>query len=93
MERRLLTPDELSEALAAIPAWSVDGGRLRRRFEFADFASALSFVVRAGEAADAMDHHPDITLGWGYAEFAVTTHDRGGITHLDIELARRIDRL
>lgn len=93
MERRLLTPDELAEAVAAIPTWSVDEGQLRRRFEFADFTSALSYVVRAGEAADAMDHHPDITLGWGYAEFAVTTHDRGGITHLDIELARRIDRL
>jgi 4a-hydroxytetrahydrobiopterin dehydratase len=91
MERKLLTPDEIAAALGTLNGWTVDGYVLRRRFEFENFAAALTFVNRVGEIAESLDHHPDITFGWGYANISTTTHDRGGITDFDLELARRID--
>lgn len=93
MERRKLEPLEITTELAKLPAWAVKNGKLVRRFEFADFASSLEFVNQAAVFAEDADHHPDIKLGWGYAEFEITTHDRGGITHFDIALAQKIDTL
>lgn len=91
MERKSLTADEMTAALGALKGWTVNGKMLKRRFEFENFAAALAFVNRVGAIAESLDHHPDITFGWGYAEVATTTHDRGGITEFDLELARRID--
>ncbi len=51
----------------------------------------FAFVNKAGEFAEEMDHHPDIKLGWGYAEFEITTHDRGGLTEFDFALAEKIE--
>lgn len=91
MERRILNESELSEALGGLHGWAADGKAIKKRWEFKNFAEALAFVNRVGELAEAADHHPDITFGWGYAELVLTTHDRGGITDVDISLARRID--
>lgn len=91
MERRILTADELTNALAKIDGWSVDGKTLKKRLKFENFAESLAFVNKVGALAEAADHHPDITCGWGYAELSLTTHDRGGITDVDISLAKRID--
>jgi 4a-hydroxytetrahydrobiopterin dehydratase len=63
---------------------------LKRRFEFGNFAESLDFVNRIGVIAETENHHPDITFGWGYAEIAFTTHDRGGITDVDFALAKRL---
>lgn len=93
MMRERLTEDEISERAAQLSGWSAVDGTLRKRFEFANFAESLAFVNRAGELAEAADHHPDIKMGWGYAEFEITTHDRGGLTALDFDLAEKIDRL
>ena len=93
MERRILNGDELSAALDALDGWAAEGNMLRKRHEFANFAASLAFVNRVGELAEAADHHPDITFGWGYCEIALTTHDRGGITDVDVALARKIDAL
>lgn len=93
MKRQILTPDELSTAVSTLNGWAVDGTMLRKRYAFPNFAGALTFVNKVGELAEAADHHPDITFGWGYAELALTTHDRGGITEVDISLAASIDRL
>ena len=91
MERKLLTPDEIGAA--GLGDWAVDGETLKRRFKFENFAEALAFVNKVGEIAESLDHHPDITFGWGYAEISTTTHDRGGITEFDLTLARRINAL
>ena len=91
MERRKLSPEEISEQLKDMKGWSVDDNKLKKRYKFADFAESLRFVNRVGEFADAADHHPDIKFGWGYAEVEITTHDRGGVTDFDIALARSID--
>lgn len=93
MTRERLTEDEILERAAQLSGWNAFDGTLRKRFEFANFAESLAFVNRAGELAEAADHHPDIKMGWGYAEFEITTHDRGGLTALDFDLAGKIDRL
>lgn len=93
MERRILRADELHAALRTLEGWVVDGKFLKRRYSFEDFAGSLAFINYVGTLAEAADHHPDITFGWGYAEIALTTHDRGGITDVDVKLAHRIDDL
>lgn len=93
MERRVLRADELHEALRSLSGWAVDGKFLKKRYDFSNFAESLAFINRVGAIAEAADHHPEITFGWGYAEIALTTHDRGGITDVDIKLAGRINDL
>ena len=92
MERRLLNNDEIASSLKELDGWQADDGKLTRKYKFANFAESLAFVNRVGEIAEAADHHPDITFGWGYAEVSTTTHDRGGITDIDLALAKKIDQ-
>ena len=93
MERKKLTSEEIESRLDAVKGWQVDGESLLKRFEFANFAESLAFVNKVGEIAEAADHHPDITFGWGYADVRTTTHDRGGITDVDLALIEKIDKL
>jgi 4a-hydroxytetrahydrobiopterin dehydratase len=93
MERRILTTEELSQALLALDGWTVDAKVLKKRWAFGNFGEALKFVNNVGALAEVADHHPDITFGWGYADIALTTHDRGGITDVDIALAKKIDAI
>jgi 4a-hydroxytetrahydrobiopterin dehydratase len=87
-----LAAREIKTWLASHPDWTVEGGTaLARVFKFPDFSAALAFVVRVGLAAEKRDHHPDVELGWGRARVLWTTHDAGGITSLDIELATLTD--
>lgn len=88
-----MTAEVASAQAAGTKGWRVDGDVLFKRFEFANFAESLAFVNKVGEIAEAADHHPDITFGWGYAELRTTTHDRGGITDVDLELVGKIDRI
>jgi 4a-hydroxytetrahydrobiopterin dehydratase len=66
---------------------------LSRTFKLPDFASALAFAVKLGMLAEKRDHHPDILVGWGKARVLWSTHDAGGITQLDLELARATNAL
>jgi 4a-hydroxytetrahydrobiopterin dehydratase len=91
MQRKILSEAELQGLLADIEGWEALNNSIRRRFEFPDFAAALEFVNKVGELAEQADHHPDISFGWGYAEIVLTTHDRGGVTDVDIALAAKID--
>ncbi len=93
MKRELLNSDELNTALKNLDGWTTEDKFLKKHLKFENFAAALSFVNQVGALAEAVDHHPDITFGWGYAEIALTTHDRGGMTDVDINLAAKIDRL
>jgi 4a-hydroxytetrahydrobiopterin dehydratase len=86
---------------AAVDAWLVgqvgwtrtQAGGIAKVFPFADFASALAFVVRVGCLAERRDHHPDVELGWGRARIGWSTHDAGGVTSLDLEAAEATDTL
>ncbi len=93
MERKKLTNEEIDAALADLQGWKAADDKLTKRFEFENFADSLKFVNTVGELAEAADHHPDITFGWGYAAIELTTHDRGGITDFDTTLAKQIDEI
>jgi len=93
MVRKKLNAQEIEENLKDLEGWEASGEKLKKRFEFENFAESLEFVNKAGAIAEKRDHHPDIRFGWGYAEFFITTHDAGGLTHNDFELAKEIDAL
>lgn len=84
---------KVDEWLATHPGWSVKNNGLSAEFKTADFATALAAVVRIGLAAEKRDHHPDITLAWGKVGVFWTTHDSGGITDRDFELAEKTDAI
>lgn len=73
--------------------WSEVDGALRRRFKTTDFASALELVAAVGALAEAANHHPDITFGWGYVEVSLYTHSKQAITENDHQLAEQISQL
>jgi 4a-hydroxytetrahydrobiopterin dehydratase len=93
VERKKLSVEEIENSLSELKDWRAANEKLAKKFEFADFAASLDFVNRVGAIAERLDHHPDILFGWGYAEFFITTHDAGGITARDFDLAKRIDEL
>ena len=89
----VLTDVQLDSALAGLDGWEARDGALRKRYEFTDFATALAYANRIGEAAEAADHHPDLLVGWGQVEVSWVTHSAGGITENDVAMARRSDEL
>lgn len=86
-----MSGSEIEENLKNINDWKVADDKLKKRFEFENFAESLDFVNKVGAIAEKRDHHPDIVFGWGYAEFSITTHDAGGLTANDFELAKAVD--
>ncbi|MBN9021739.1 MAG: 4a-hydroxytetrahydrobiopterin dehydratase [Rhizobiales bacterium] len=82
-------------ALGKLPAWVevADRDAITRTFEFADFGQALGFMVRAGLAAEKMDHHPEWTNVYGTVTVVLSSHDAGGVTARDIRLAEAMDRI
>ncbi|TFV67433.1 4a-hydroxytetrahydrobiopterin dehydratase [Blastococcus sp. CT_GayMR20] len=88
-----LSPDEITAALNGLPAWSGDGDGLRRTVELPSFRDAVDAVVRIADVAEEMDHHPDVDLRWRTLHLALVSHSAGGVTDLDVQLARRIDAL
>lgn len=93
MTRQKLTTAEIEKHLVRLDGWQRNGKKLTKKFKFANFIEALKFVNRVGKIAEAADHHPDITFGWGYAGFEITTHDAGGLTQNDFDLAKEIDMI
>ena len=70
--------------------WTNDGVALVRSFRFADFAAAFAFLTRVAAHAEAIDHHPEFTSVWNRVDFRLTSHDAGGVTQRDIDLAKAI---
>ena len=93
MRREKLSEGEVKELIADLNGWQFENDQIKTSRKFPDFAAALAFVNEVGALAEDADHHPDITFGWGYADIALTTHDRGGVTDVDIALAEKIDRI
>ncbi|HUG55257.1 MAG TPA: 4a-hydroxytetrahydrobiopterin dehydratase [Vicinamibacteria bacterium] len=86
-----LSDDEVRTRLAALGGWSLQDGRLRRRYALPSFAEALAFVNRVGALAEAADHHPDILVEYRHVTLTLSTHDAGGLTAKDFALAAQID--
>jgi 4a-hydroxytetrahydrobiopterin dehydratase len=85
-----LSEAEITERLARLPDWERHGNQIRRTFEFADFGGSMTFVNRVAELAEAMDHHPDIDIRYAKVTLALSTHDAGGLTARDFDLAGRV---
>ena len=81
----------VAEALGRTPGWERAGGEITRTYRFRDFREALAFVNRVGELAEQAGHHPDIDIRYDTVTLGLTTHDAGGLTAKDFELARSID--
>ncbi len=82
-----LTAENIEARLRNLPGWRVEAGELVRTFQFADFRAALRFVNNVGELAEQAGHHPDIDIRYNRVRLALTTHDAGGLTDKDFELA------
>ena len=91
--RKLLTETETAARLGEVPKWTRIGNAITRAWKLEDFAEALAFINEVGALAEAMNHHPDIENSWNKVTLTLTTHDRGGLTDLDFELAKKIDAL
>ena len=82
----------LAAALARLTGWGRAGRAIEKTYRFADFRGALGFVNRVGELAEQAGHHPDIDIRYNTVTLALTTHDAGGLSRKDFDLARAIDR-
>ena len=93
--REKLSPDTVRDALATLEGWALaeDEASIRRTFTFRNFSEAFAFMTRVALAAEKMDHHPDWSNVYKTVEIALNTHDAGGLTGLDFELAGRINRI
>lgn len=92
MERRRLGADEVQEALASLPGWEGDTTALRKEFRFRDHVAAMGFVTKVALVAERGNHHPDLRIVYNRVSVALSTHDAGGVTPLDVALAKEIER-
>ena len=98
MSRQKLTDAETADGLARLNAglevsWQLAAGKLHKGFRFPDFVAAFGFMTRAALIAERMDHHPEWRNVYNRVEVDLSTHDAGGLTALDFELARRMEEL
>jgi 4a-hydroxytetrahydrobiopterin dehydratase len=87
-----MTEEEIESALIDLPEWGLENGELVRSYRFPDFAHAIDFVNVVAERAEAMQHHPGIDVRVNKVTLRISTHDVGGVTLKDFELALRVDR-
>jgi 4a-hydroxytetrahydrobiopterin dehydratase len=87
---RRLEDDEIARQLAELPGWSGSVAELARTYAFPEFLTLVRGVDEIAVVAEAMDHHPDLDIRWRSLHVHLSTHDAGGVTQLDIELAHRI---
>src|SRR5437867_1483969 len=88
-----LSAAEIDAALAKLPGWRLESGKLHREYKFADFVSAFGFMVSAALIAQGLDHHPEWFNVWSTVRVDLATHDAGGITALDVKLAQAMEEL
>jgi len=88
-----LDPGDVTKRLAAMAAWSVRDAKLHREYKFADFVEAFGFMASAALVAERMNHHPEWSNVYATVVIDLTTHDAGGITAKDFELAAAMERL
>ena len=87
-----LNSDQVAAALAALPGWSADGdSAIRKTFKLDDHITAMGFVNRVAMAAEVMNHHPELSIVYSTVDIRLSTHDAGGVTQLDVELAGKIE--
>jgi 4a-hydroxytetrahydrobiopterin dehydratase len=90
---KTISGQELLDAVMGVPGWGVSGGELVREFTFKDFVAAVAFVNQVATLAEAAQHHPDMDIRYNRVRLALVTHDAGGITANDLELALKVNGL
>ena len=88
-----LTQTEIDSQIKAIPQWQQEGQTLTRTFKFKNFVDSIDFVNKLVEPAEAAGHHPDIAISYNEVTISLTTHDAGGLTQKDFDLAKTISQL
>jgi 4a-hydroxytetrahydrobiopterin dehydratase len=88
-----LSDSEIKTRLVNVPDWQIESGELVRTFLFKDFRASLAFVNKVGDLAENAGHHPDIDIRYNKVRHALVTHDAGGITQKDFDLASAADNL
>lgn len=88
-----LSEKEIGGRMVTVPDWQLESGELVRTFLFKDFRGSLKFVNEVGELAEQAGHHPDIDIRYNKVRLALVTHDAGGITERDFDLATKADKL
>lgn len=88
-----LGEDEIEAALAQVPLWRRDGDAIVRTIPSKGFMRALDLAIAIGHLAETANHHPELSVRWGSLTIRLSTHDAGGLTARDFDLAGGIDRL
>ena len=88
-----LPDDQIATQLAALDGWSRDDDMIVKTYELPTFPDAITFVTRVADLAEAADHHPDIDIRYRKVHIALSTHDAGGITQKDFDLAGDIEAI
>ncbi|MES2521337.1 MAG: 4a-hydroxytetrahydrobiopterin dehydratase [Gemmatimonadota bacterium] len=88
-----LSDIEIQRGLGGLPGWTRKGDTLVKSYHFASFPDGIAFIGRVADIAESMAHHPDIDIRYTKVHFALSTHDAGGITTKDLELAKAIEGL
>ncbi|MGO9517132.1 MAG: 4a-hydroxytetrahydrobiopterin dehydratase [Candidatus Korobacteraceae bacterium] len=89
----VLSDAEIQQALQKLSGWAKNGNSIERRFEFGNFVQAMDFVNQIAEAAEAINHHPDIHINYNKVTLVLVSHDSGGVTQRDIRMAGRINEI
>jgi 4a-hydroxytetrahydrobiopterin dehydratase len=90
-EMKKMTKPEITAAVAKLAGWSVKSGKLHREYKFPDFPHAVGFMTIASLNIEKMNHHPEWSNVYNRVSVDLTTHDAGGITHRDFELAAMLE--
>lgn len=90
---KTLSDQDVEAVLPALPGWTLRAGKLHLERKFKDFSEAWAFMSRVALVAEAMNHHPEWSNVWNRVTIDLTTHDAGGLTQRDVDLARRISAL
>ena len=89
----LIKADELKNRLKRVPEWELEKKHIERTFEFDDFSEAIDFVDGVAEVAEEEEHHPDIDIRYNKVKLALVSHDAGGLTAKDFNLAAQMNRI
>ncbi len=90
---KTLSTAVITTALKNLDHWSLEGNALEKKFQFPDFTTALGFIVRVGVQAEKINHHPELFNVYNKVTLRLSTHDAGGLTQKDVDLAHLIDEL
>jgi 4a-hydroxytetrahydrobiopterin dehydratase len=89
----VLTDAEIQQALASLSGWQRNGGAIQRVFRFPDFKLAMQFVNKVADAAEKINHHPDIDIRYNTVTMGLISHDSGGVTQRDVRMAETINKI